>query len=1162
MRYLLYLLWSLISLLVIVLVAVTLLLTVYNDELETKLVQKIELTTQRNIEIQGGFGFRMNPRPTVYVKGVKMANAEWAKQPWMLEIDELMASLSLRGLLRGDIDLREVHAKHAKILVEQDPISQKINWAFSSGGEPKIFKRLAERLHIHKAKIEDTQISINVGSVEHFIDVDEINGETNYFNKSIKIKGLATLHDKPVQIDLGLSSLRNMLLRVPTRLNFNGTHGVTQIKGRGEIRDLLRWRGHDIKLEVATPSLIELQPWLTSKLIETPPMVASAQFVQVEGWRSAKLDKINVVSVGLEGKTEISGRVAQLRNWNGIDLHGTSHYPLASILRWKELKSETDAVLHAEYHLTGNKQQALGLEVQSATLKGEGISVQGSGKIAHLLQQNTEGIPFKVHADSLDLLGLIPALQWIKTDALDGTLALKIKQGRLALEEIKLSTFGGRANISGLLDDLTGEQRGHFELDAKMRSKDMQLINRLNVKKYPVFKQTKVTARINTERAEVSAPEMQLRLIAEGLKLTAEGEIPNLKTLQAHNIRVSMQADSIAKINQQFETKIFEMGTLVASGIVTGNIDNAYNINKLKMVSINGDQQLNATGNVSNLGPDMKADMAVEADIQSLDNLPELFDSSFNAPTKLRGKGRATVRSTGLKDWSIKQITLSLEGSHQGTITGSIVHLPDAAEYTLFADMQRLTMDGLADIELIKTLAPENVRVYAEINKSADEANFSLNNIDGQMNLASGSASVNIAGNVANINQLEGLSLMLGITAAELKRVPFLSDLSLKSGVSGVASVKLSGKSDDMDVFISSVNIGKTDVQGELNVKLAKGDKPRITGKLNSNNLDILALIQREKRKRMFSDTPLSLAWLNDFDIDLSVNAGRLNVAIAELQEAMVQINLENGVLSIPNTRGAVGEGKMQMWLTVDAQRLPYNIIVAIKGETIKPEFITLFGESEFIRGGVVDIDIGLGGVGTSITHYMDNAYGKIQLQLHNSTLKNQNLELFGADLVTGILDIINPFSRQAAYLPIECGVIHFPVVKGDALAAQGIAIKTDKVTVLGGGVINLGSEALEILIKPKPRRGLGLSAGTLTNIAKISGSFAKPKVTLDSTSLLQTTAAIGAAIFSGGWTLLAQGLLDRNKANSDVCEQTLLEPNKTFSGKAKERMRNFNFDR
>ena len=181
MRYLLYLLWSLISVLVIVLVVVTVLLTVFNDEVEAKLVEKIENTTQRDVDIQGGFGFRINPRPTFYARDIKMANADWGSKPWMLEIDSLSASLSIRGLLGGEVVLESVRASKPKILVEKDPILNQVNWKFGSKREPRPFTRLAEHLRIQNALIEDARIHIDVGPIEHHIKVAAITGKTNYF---------------------------------------------------------------------------------------------------------------------------------------------------------------------------------------------------------------------------------------------------------------------------------------------------------------------------------------------------------------------------------------------------------------------------------------------------------------------------------------------------------------------------------------------------------------------------------------------------------------------------------------------------------------------------------------------------------------------------------------------------------------------------------------------------------------------------------------------------------------------------------------------------------------------------------------------------------------------------------------------------------------------
>ncbi len=398
-----------------------------------------------------------------------------------------------------------------------------------------------------------------------------------------------------------------------------------------------------------------------------------------------------------------------------------------------------------------------------------------------------------------------------------------------------------------------------------------------------------------------------------------------------------------------------------------------------------------------------------------------------------------------------------------------------------------------------------------------------------------------------DISNFEGLSLQIGLRTSNLKAVPYFSNLSLKDKLNGTATLKLTGRPDHLGIFLSSVNFANSDLHGELILQNMPGHKPILKGRLTSKNLDLLSLMHQEPRTRLFSDEPLEFDWVNDLDAKISIKADHFDGLISELNNVTLSILIQNGIFSMPNMYGTVGDGSMAAWLTIVAQRKPYNIIASLKAIDVKPEHVNLFGDSGFIRGGKIDIDIGLGGTGNSIAEFMGNAYGKIQLELTDSQLKQRNLELFGADLISGVLDIVDTLSRKTTYLPIECGVIHFPVIKGQAVASQGIAIKTKKITVLGGGVLDLENEELELIIKPKARRGLGINAGTVANIVKISGKINKPEIVFDASSLVKSSATIGAAIVSGGWSLLAQGLLDRNVANSDVCNQTLTEPNTAF---------------
>jgi len=1156
MRFLLYLLWSLISLLVIVLVSVTLLLTVYKEDVEHKLVSGIENFTKREIFIEGGLSFYFNPWPTFVAKDIKMSNASWSQQPWMLEVKSLSVSLSISDLLHGEINLRSVYADSPMVLIEGNDALNDINWLFKSDREPQPLTFMAEHFRIKEALIENAKVIIRVGRLPHDLDLNTISGQAEYFSQGANIKVVGALDKQPLELDINLDTLRSMFLREPTYIRFSGHQGVTQIQGDGKIQDLLRWQGHEIKLDIQVPSLKDVQSWVESRLIDTPPLLAAANFIQPGRWNSARFDDIDIVSNALDGQAHITGSIAKLKRLEGIELVGEMNYPLASIMRWKGKQSVTDAQLNANMRLFGNKPEALKLEITSAQLQGDGIDFRSAGRIEDLLQSNTEGIPVNGMVDSVALIGEFTDQHWFKTGPLEGRFDIRIKDAKLALENIDIFAFEKRGRIQGILDDITGAQTGQFQFSAKLKPADVKQINELNGLNLSVFEETGIEAKIDMQQTNFSAPEFAMDLRSSGIAFTVTGEVSDLKNLQTQAAEVLLKANTVEAVNRQFSFELPELGEVSATAQLNGNISR-YDLENIQGTLLNQHQSYSMLGSIDDLGAEMKSDFTVTSEINSVDNILILLESDIKIPGELHATARGNLTSKSATDWSFKNLLAKLDGAHQGTIKGRVVHFPEKAKYDLVADFRRVDIEGIIDLEAARTLQPEHASVYTEIHKAADADNFSLNNIDGQFSMAGGEASLKLAGDVVDIINLRGISLDLGLSAPELRAVPYLSSVGFRAGIGGVASVKMSGNTDSLDFNITSLKMAETDIRGQLMLKLPTQQAiPYISGQLSSANLDILALLEEDERNRLFSDSPVDLDWIKTFNADIDLRGQKVNGLITQLSDASLSISIKDGVFNAPNWNGALGAGRMTVWLTIDANSDPYDMVVAILGEKIAPEHLNLFGDSEIFRGGEIDVDIGLAGSGLSVAEFMGSAYGKILLELHNSSIKNQNLELFGADLLLSVLDVINPSRKTAEYLPIECGVIHFPVTRGSAVASQGIAIKTDKVTVLGGGVVDFDQEVLELIIKPKARKGLGFSAGTVANIAKITGPFENTKVVLDKSALVQSTAAIGFAVVSGGWSLLVQGLLDRNIANSDVCAQTLAEPNTSFFSQAEDSFR------
>ena len=102
-----------------------------------------------------------------------------------------------------------------------------------------------------------------------------------------------------------------------------------------------------------------------------------------------------------------------------------------------------------------------------------------------------------------------------------------------------------------------------------------------------------------------------------------------------------------------------------------------------------------------------------------------------------------------------------------------------------------------------------------------------------------------------------------------------------------------------------------------------------------------------------------------------------------------------------------------------------------------------------------------------------------------------------------------------------------------------------NKVTIVAGGKIDLGTEALAFEFNTRPRTGVGVSAGMFTNpFIEVAGTLASPSLTAGKKAVLSGAAAV----LTGGLSLLGQGLLDRAQGSKDLCREVL----DVAAGKAK----------
>ena len=238
-----------------------------------------------------------------------------------------------------------------------------------------------------------------------------------------------------------------------------------------------------------------------------------------------------------------------------------------------------------------------------------------------------------------------------------------------------------------------------------------------------------------------------------------------------------------------------------------------------------------------------------------------------------------------------------------------------------------------------------------------------------------------------------------------------------------------------------------------------------------------------------------------------------------------------------------MGKGSFGGTVIIDARNSPATLVADMKlSDATFRDF-----------GGKVNFLVDLEGRGNSVAEIMAGLDGQLQLDVRDVMLKKSLMTGFGSSL----LGSLNPFSKDEENTELICAIILFNIEDGIADANKTIAAQMTDVTWFGSGEINLITEEIDFGMNPKPRKGLGISLGSLAKLAHLGGTLAQPKVEFDPKDVAVKYGKYSAAVATGGLTVLADLLLSKVKANTDVCASILEELDKIQDADEKTEIKN-----
>ena len=360
--------------------------------------------------------------------------------------------------------------------------------------------------------------------------------------------------------------------------------------------------------------------------------------------------------------------------------------------------------------------------------------------------------------------------------------------------------------------------------------------------------------------------------------------------------------------------------------------------------------------------------------------------------------------------------------------------------------------------------------------------------------------------------------------------VPF--EMIVHSTLRASARLQIDGEKIQFHDLLLHTPVGE--MRGTLAVDMAT-QLPTLSAELRAERLILATERSDSSSARLIPQVSLDLGALQLIDADLELAVDALELGELRLQNVLLPATLRQGHLHL-SASAALGGGLLSLDTDLRAKQQRWRSKMEIAAANAG-QLLALLGLKQARDGGVVGLRAELDGEGANTVDLLNSLRGDVSLRFADVSVDAGVAKLAGADVLSGLMHAMRGTGSEP--IKLRCAVADFEVRAGQLRSVDSIGAQTQLSNLLGGGVISLPDETMDLVIRPWPRDGLGLSATMLSGSLSVRGPLRQPRVALTEEAILRTGATAGAAVLSGGLSLIAQGLLERARGDTP-CEQAL----------------------
>jgi AsmA family protein len=327
---------------------------------------------------------------------------------------------------------------------------------------------------------------------------------------------------------------------------------------------------------------------------------------------------------------------------------------------------------------------------------------------------------------------------------------------------------------------------------------------------------------------------------------------------------------------------------------------------------------------------------------------------------------------------------------------------------------------------------------------------------------------------------------------------------------------------------------GSSTLTGKLAV-LTGGVRPKVTFTLDAPMfsvadfawpVNVAAAKAAAHSNYLFSEQPIDVAALKDVDAEGEIAIGALTLAEGRrLDQVRIKLTLANGKLEVPLVQATAFGGTLAGRVELDATHAP-DAALTLHAQAQNLELGALLaaaGVKRELQGGKTEVKADVSARGASPRQWASSASGNVLAVAGPATVVTPKGTTDVA--LDRLLEAINPFRGVDATTDLRCAVVRLPLKDGVATIDRSIAVETSKVGATASGTLDFRTETLDLSIKPQVRQGVAIAVPQVAELVHFRGPLRSPSVGIDATATAETVARLGAAVYTGGLSILGESL-------------------------------------